>query len=425
MLSLSLLVINPVFLLENKLGFNSASMLHCVMMAVLLCFFAWYRKRRFVYFILGAFLLGIGLSIRVWFAWFIVVLFTFTGLYYYKISGLLKSKATLYILTGVIAFSLGSVFFILYNLTAKLATLRFVIDGFNLSGTNADSGSYLNHLLKQLHVFSGFISGQWSIEEQGSWFHRSWSYPEPFVKFPVNNMLMWVFMLVFYGCQYHYYSKKFFSKKRVLFICGLILIIILLSPLVSSRLAGSRLFILYPFLMITIALALVDVIKRNKYLGFFAVSVFCITMFFNVKTFLNWQYYFEYTGGIGNNSDAIYALVDWLKAQQIKEPLVCDWGMEHNLISLGSGKIEPRVVYGLVKAFPYGKGEEDMFFIANCRKYFINSSFRYIYHTPAFTNLNRFDVFTKIAHEMGKEVSEEKIFHQRDGKPIFIVYSVK
>jgi len=423
LLSLVLLVVNPVFLLENKLGLNSASMLHPAMMTVLLCFYIWYQKRKINYFILGMFFLGIGLSIRVWYAWFITALLIFALIYFRRIWQLLGRNKAIYLLTGITVFLLGAVLFVVYNLTSKFSTFHFVVN----SLVNTDNKHYyIDNLLHRLRVFSSSISGRWSLEEQGSWFHRSWSYPEPFAKIPVNNMLMWIFYASFIWLILSFLLKKsFFSKKRVLFLCGLTLIIMLLSPLISFQLAGPHLFILYPLVMIIIALALMDLAKRNKYLRFFSICMVLLITALNIKIFFNWQRYFEHTGGIGNNSDAIYALADWLKERRIKEPVVCDWGMDHNLVFLGAGVIEPKTIYDFVKVFPYGSGDDDVHFIENCRKYFIDSSCRYIFHTPAFTNMNRFNTFTRIAREMNKDVSEEKIFYQRDGKPVLVVYSVK
>jgi len=346
-------------------------------------------------------------------------------MYNRRICPLLERKKTIYILVGAVAFSLGSILFIVYNFTTRFSTWRFVIDAFFLPVINADNQHYVNNFLHRLRILSEYISGQWSFMEQGSWFHRSWNYPEPFAKTPVNNMLKWTFYAGFLWLVLSFlFKRSFFSKKRILFLCGLILIIMVLSPLVPSRLDGPHLFILYPFLMITIAVALVDFAKRNKYLSFLAVCIFSLIMLLNIKILFDWQYYFKYTGGIGNNSDAIYALADWLKTQQIKKPILCDWGMQHNLIALGDGVLESKVFYGSVGAFPYGKGDEDVSFIENCREYFINPSYRYIFHAPIFTNMDRFDTFARIAREMNKNVSEEKIFYQKDGKPVFIVYSV-
>lgn len=99
--------------------------------------------------------------------------------------------------------------------------------------------------------------------------------------------------------------------------------------------------------------------------------------------------------------------------------------MNYNLIFLGAGAIEPKTIYDFVKVFPYGSGDDDAYFVESCRRYFIDPSCRYIFHTPAFTNMDRFNTFIRIAREMNKDVSEEKLFYQRDGKPVFVVYLVR
>lgn len=98
----------------------------------------------------------------------------------------------------------------------------------------------------------------------------------------------------------------------------------LLSPLISFQLGGPHLFILYPLVMIIIAVALVDLTRRSNYFRFFSICVILLITVLNMKIFFNWQRYFEHTGGIGNNTDAIYVLADWLKERRIKEPVVCD-----------------------------------------------------------------------------------------------------
>jgi|GEM_PF-4564674 len=423
LLSLILLAVNPVFLLENKLGLNSASMLHPAMMAVLLCFYIWYQKRKINYFILGMFFLGLGLSIRVWYSWFIVALLIFALIYFRRIWQILGSNKAVTLLTGIAAFLSGSVLFVVYNVTSKFSTFQFVASSF----LNSDNRRcYIDNLSRRLHVFLCSISGRWSFEEQGSWFCRSWDCPQPLLKIPVNNMLVWFFCACFiWLAALFLLNKAFFSKGRVLFLCGLALIIILLSPLISFQLGGPHMFILYPLIIIIIAVALADMARRNKYLMIFSFGMVLLISAININIFFSWQRYFRHTGGIGNNSDAIYALADWLKAKRVKEPVVCDWGMYYNIVFLGSGAIEPKPVYNFVKAFPYGSGYDDVSFIKNCRRYFIDPSRLYIFHTAKFTNMSRFDTFTRIAKEMNKGVTEEKLFYQRDGKPVFVVYSVR
>ncbi len=426
LISVVLLGTNPIFLLETKLGLNSASMLHVTAMGALLCLYKWYRAKNFLAFILGMLLLSLGLSIRVWFAWFIGGLLCSVIVFKKKIKKKMGRKIWVYILLGLFIFIFGNFLFVYYNLKTEFSTVHYIIDKFSLTQTNINNFQYLKNLLQRIQVFTYFISGRWSFEEQGSWFQRSWDHPHPLEKIPISHMLPWAFYISFIWLAMSLlFRRPCFAKKKIKFFLILILTILLLSPFTLSSLGGPHLFILYPFVVIIIAIAVVDFMKRNKITNFFISIVFLIIILINIKVVISWQYYFNQTGGIGNNSNAIHSLVAWLKEKNISELLVCDWGFTENIVFLSEGRIFPRNMYSLPGTFPYGSGNEDIVFIENCKKYFINEKNFYLFHTPVFTNLDRYNKFKEIAFEMDKTIFEQNTFYQKDGRPIYVIYSVR
>ena len=120
------------------------------------------------------------------------------------------------------------------------------------------------------------------------------------------------------------------------------------------------------------------------------------------------------TGGSGRFSDAVYKLAAHLDAQGAAEPVALDWGIERNVRLLTGDRVRPVEVFGFTP-------EPDAGFEERVRDLLADESRQYIVLWDRFAVYNRRSAFTRIARQMGRQVVETFIAHERSGLPVYVV----
>jgi hypothetical protein len=124
------------------------------------------------------------------------------------------------------------------------------------------------------------------------------------------------------------------------------------------------------------------------------------------------------TGGSGRFSDAIYKLADWLAANQINQPIALDWGIAKNVRVLTNDRVRP------VEIFGYSAKADDAF-RQRIAEALNEPEQHYIVLWEQFAVYNRRPDFTAIANQMGRQVTEVFIAHERSGLPVYVVLQAK
>lgn len=130
------------------------------------------------------------------------------------------------------------------------------------------------------------------------------------------------------------------------------------------------------------------------------------------------------TGGSGRFSDAIYKLAAWLDTNEISQPVALDWGIEKNVRVLTGDRVRPVEIFGF-------SPQADDAFRQRARELLQDPDRQYITlwggdgNYPGFAVYNRRQEFTAIANEMGKQVVETFIAHEKSGLPVYVVLQAK
>ena len=130
------------------------------------------------------------------------------------------------------------------------------------------------------------------------------------------------------------------------------------------------------------------------------------------------------TGGSGRFSDAIYKLADYLDAEHIAEPIALDWGITAQTRVLTNDRVRPREIFG----FSVEPTDE---FRQQARSLLKDPTRRYIVlwsgdgTNAGFAVYNRRREFTRLANDMGRQVVETFIAHERSGLPVYVVLQAK
>jgi Dolichyl-phosphate-mannose-protein mannosyltransferase len=139
----------------------------------------------------------------------------------------------------------------------------------------------------------------------------------------------------------------------------------------------------------------------------------------DVAVTLQYQSALEKSGGLGPHSDAVYRLVDFLKAQP-GTPYVAamDWGFAPQVNFLTGGALQPDEVFGYT-------WEPDDGFPDRLNAALDTPDAIFVFHFPQETIFPRRDLFDSAIKERGLQTEQLAIISRRDGAPIFEVLRVK
>lgn len=162
----------------------------------------------------------------------------------------------------------------------------------------------------------------------------------------------------------------------------------------------------------------------------FLLALILLAPSFSRDVWVNQQYHAQLgkTGGSGRFSDAIYKLASHLDAERaagrVAEPIALDWGITAQTRVLTGDRVRPLEIFG----FSPEPTEE---FRQQVRQLLADPTRQYIVlwsgdgTHAGFAVYNRRQEFTRLANEMGRQVVETFIAHERSGLPVYVVLQAK
>lgn len=129
------------------------------------------------------------------------------------------------------------------------------------------------------------------------------------------------------------------------------------------------------------------------------------------------------TGGKSSFSAAIYDLAAFLDRYQYTHPYALDWGMKYNVQFLTLGRVDPQEIYGQSPTPPPS-------FYTTVNRLLDDPDAVYIAHRDEGLGIpsaypGRVAEFKRLAAERGKVVVPLKVIYESGGAPLFYVYSVR
>lgn len=423
LLSIFLLVINFAFISATKIGIWNASVMSAFSMSSLLFFLKCYRSKKIIYFFLAMFILGLGLTARIWFAWLIVSLAISALVFLKDIKNnfvIKEPKGLIFLLGGILSFCLGSLTLIIYNIKLNFVTLTFLIRHFRSSDMfGIDNLDYFKNLSFALRRFHWFISGSdISINQLGIG--------------TVDNLFIWVFWLSIPTLTLLLFLKKnLIFRRQIIFLLVIFFTMLLQSPITPSQLPHNHYFFFFPFLQLIIAICIYTLYFLFNNYKFISFTIFAFILSFGVNELFLIQKYFyhlERTGGVGFFSDAIYRLADYLKENNHYRVLVYGEGVKRVLEFLTEGKIaiDSPSYFETSTEFKDELYQLQENLKVSLREELKNENNLYIFRPPELCSKDDFfKFFLESAGKIGKCIHEEKKIFQRDGKPVYLIYTLK
>ena len=425
-----LLAINPTFIFAARLGTYSCIPLLMVVPAALLSLARWLKGKGSIYFACGLFLLGLGLSLRAAFIWLLGGIFFAALVFFASVkkridSEKMRFKYLFYPGIGMISFLLGYWTVVYYNLIMGFHSITYVLNNFLKPSEGASNLTYLYCLRHRIFELRYLMEGRWFLLEMGSWDRR----PSTST---VTNPIYWILILMSLIWLVYFLVRikhnKIERKKRF-FILTMVLGAVALSPFPCAYyvLSGPRVFSIYPFLILLVALMFMDVFLyfKKKFIIIPLLILLISLSLFELRTFVNSHIFLKDTGGTGNFSDAIYELNDWLLENRYLRPRLIGWGFNHGLFFLSQGKIIAREIFSMRQCPGEKEKVKDKVIFSFIGKE-IQEDTVYISRTENFENLKGVTVeFKDFLKQRDKLLVELRRFYQRDKEPIYAVYAIR
>lgn len=415
-----LLAVHPAFIFWSRQGIYITSVMTFMATGSLFCLLRWYRENTAWYLYVGAFLLGLGLSAKFLFLWFIIAL---AASYYILQFSPLPSRpssadrrtilkilafnmSAKQLVLGLLSFCVGAGGLLWYNLNT-LGTIKIL--GRNLLTTDqgVNNLDLLRNLLTEMKAFMVLIKGSW-FGFYGSSFDNSFY---PFVFFA---SVVGLAFLLFFG------DKAKICKTKVVFLFSMFVLILVQSCFTISGLGATHLLIMLPLPQLIIALfleTLYQVIIPKMLPSVLMAAVVLALTAQDLRVDSLYHQALQRSGGTGRFSDAIYELAEYLEDNHLTSPLAVDWGFKNNIQILTRGVVNPVEIF----QYSWNPNEE---FPREVSRHLSDPSNLYLFYAGEFTSFNRYDAFERIVREANKAIELERTSYQRDGTPVYYLYRV-
>ena len=395
--TLLLLSLDSAFIFYSKLDAGPIIEKLMWMMFCLWSFGEWGRTQKKSYLLLGVVGSVIGMYSHIAFIWFTVVSLTSVFLFYRKeILDLLKRKERFFI--GGASIWMFAFFF--YWLIGARDLLTLPILG--LGGTFK--------MMERLATQGGIIP-----DVLGDTF-------EMLIQTRPLTDLFFLISVIFLLC--------FFRTKVVRFLMVMVTLLFIQMSFTPGAILPHRIMMLYVFFPILGGVTVAEALRilRNWKRSFslkqiLAAGVVFLAIFSMMSQILFTQeaiHAIHRTGGTGPWSDEIYRLADFLREERAERAICIDWGFRKNLFLLTKGALlleEPFWRWEDEKKMEeeFGRMENlpaKTFFLLHPRPYGVRG----------FPTVHQFKALVTRA---GKKPTLRRTFYEKNGRPIYLVYTLE
>jgi hypothetical protein len=444
-----LLATSPSFIFWSRVGVYVVSQVVPLALGAMLAFLAWRRDGRGAWLALAGLLVGIGLSTKILFIWFILGVAAAgvavwlvdwrwpidaagNGLPRRSLRARLNAPPGIGrggVLAALGGFLLGAAPLIGYNLMSG-GTLKILRANLGETEKGVDNSNLAANLPKKL--------GDFKVLLEGSYFWFLGDVNANRLVLPL--CLASAVALLALVCAVPAYRRY---RAATVFTLTLALAILVQSAFTLSGLEATHLLILLPMPFLTIGAfvafagqELVVRLERRRRAQAFRLTAAALPALLLVlpvvagNLLVNASYHrlLAETGGKSSFSSSIYELARFLDGPKLdsfdySRPYALDWGMKYNVQLLTEGRVNPQEIYGQGKTAPPD-------FTATLDRLFADPNAVYLAHRHEGVNIpaaypDRTEVFLRHAEARGKRVVPIKVIHEPGGAPLFYLYSIR
>jgi hypothetical protein len=363
----------------------------------------WHTSRRAFWLCLGGFLIGVGLSTKILFLWFLVALAV--GVLVARPRALRELPRRQLGLAALWAI-VGASPLIVFNVLSRGQTVRTILGSLSQTPYGVRNADVVANLRTQLGSFASILSGDW----------LTWTGAEP------QNPLAIVFFVCAATCLLASCGRQ--GLRRFRFLLAALAVIVVESCFTISTLGPKHLVIVLPLSAVVAAGGLSVTWARRGRAGWLAafIALSCLAVAqFAWQLSLNHQHLrsLSHTGGTGLFSSAHDRLATYLGESGIHRPLAGDWGFESNLETLTGGQVLVDQIIALGEPPPFSFTRE------RARATLGDPASVYIFHVETYAVApGRLEAVREEAERLGVELKQIESFRDGLGRPVIAVYGL-
>jgi len=422
LLSIIFLATNNTFISLVKIGGYYGFSMPIFTISALLFLFKWGETKKNLYFYIGMFLLGLGFNTQGYFIWFIIAFIIGVFSAYFP-SNKIKFRT---FLSGLVFILLGSVP-ILYHYFISDFFANFAMENVISSRDGVHNLNIFSSLLTRFRDLNYVIGGSY--------------YNYRGLKDGYNFGILFSVIFFWFCTLYLSYlifikRKTLFTKQRVLFILSVFLLTFIMSAVTFTDHKKGHLYILFPFIQIIMNISIFEMskslVKKSglwKILFFLLVALLIVV---NMKTSLygNRNLRIE---KVKKSKCNISTITSWLVENKKYRPAVFNPLMEFGPKFYSNLKVNPFYLPPGDKDFSFDL--ENIMFHSTSEEIFAFSVddtmfSNYDVMCPVRLKIEKLDLdeyktFKQLAKKLNKKVIVRKKFLYSDGRPRYLIVSLK
>lgn len=411
-----LVAIHPSFVFWTRQGIHVSSLMTVCSVAATWLGVGWWRGGGSWRLVPAAFLLGLGVSIKLLFVWYIAALVVTALLLRPPLLSrrpLVRWRDLPAMLVAVPAFLVGASMIILYNIQTQ-GTFDVLRQNALTTSYGVDNRAFVQNLLTRLDALFVYLRSE-----------HFWYFGQQFLN-PVYPTLF-VAALGALGLALLLDPRARARWRQPAFLAVMITAIVVQSTVTVSGLGPTHFYLLYPLPQALIALAAVWLVRAGARFGRGAglaaaavvVGALGLLIAFDLLADRDYHAALARTGGVANYSDSIYDLTEYLVEWKGHNPVAMDWGIAKSVQYLSKGEVNPPELFGYTGATPPPNWQDWLL------RYIEDPWTLYVFHDEKFTVFPRWEQFAAAAEAHDRKIRPELYIQQRDERIIFVLFTLR
>ena len=410
-----LLAVDSSYLLTTCFDWGPVALQHLLVVGGLLLLVRFYQTRQDLALVGGFFLLGLAMWDKALAAWIL------SGV---GVAGILTFRRPIFavttirrVATGALAFALGALPLIIYNVDANLVTFRS-----NVARDTSDIPGKARQLMNTANgqgLFGWMMNEDWQApvphQPEGG-LQQASAHISSLAGHPRHNLMLYAFALALLLAP----LARGDALRTILF--ALIAMAVAWAQMAVTANAGGSVhhaILLWPFPEMVIAVSFAAASRRLGRAGIPSVAAVLVVLMVSGALVTN-EYYtlMLRNGGSQNWTDAVFTLSDYLKGVPSKGIYCADWGMMDSLRLLNRGKLPLNVGTDPIRKPELGP--EDRNYL---KRVIGEPSHVFIAHTTDYEFFQGVNAkLLKFAAESGYEREMMAVIPDGWGRPVYEVY---
>jgi len=409
-----LLAVDSLYLLTTCFDWGPVALQHLLLVAGLLLLTRFYQTSQDLALFGGAFLLGLGMWDKALEIWML------TGI---GVAGILTFPRQIIavttirrVATGALAFSLGALPLIIYNVHEKFPTFRS-----NMTRDTSDIPGKARMLMNTANgqgMFDWLVNENWEApvpHHPEGWMPEASAQISSLAGHPRHNLMLYAFALALLLAP----LARGNALRTILF--ALIAMAVAWAQMAVTARAGTSVhhaILLWPFPAMVIAVSFAAASRRLGRAGIPSVAAVLMVLMVSGALVTNEYYTLMLRNGSQNWTDAIFKLAGYMKGVPSSGIYCADWGIMDGLRLLDQGKLPLNVGTDPIRQPELSQGDRDYLarMISEPRHVFIA-------HTKAYEVFEGVNAkLLKYAAESGYEREMVAVIPDGWGRPVYEVY---